>query len=90
MQWSVNQKEWQKARLNQTMQYMIMMGKLNQQDLLKHYNTYPLPKMFDPDLLPSIKQEQLVRFDEMPIKQEGGNYIYSNNQLRFPQNIDGK
>ena len=65
---------------------MIMLGNINQQYLLKKYNTYPLPKIFDPNSLPSITRENLVWYNEMHIKQEGGNHVYSN--IRFPQDVD--
>ena len=57
---SVNQTGWAEARLNQTKQYLIMLGDITKEDLLSETKTYPLAPCFDPDLLPKITREQLV------------------------------
>ena len=67
-----------------------MLKRITKSDLLKEYHTFPLPPWFDPDILPSIDETQLVWFDEMHIKQEGGSRMFNNMQSRFRRGPDGK
>ena len=67
-----------------------MLGDITKEDLLSEMKTYPLAPYFNPDLLPKITHEQLVWFDEMHIKQEGGSRMFKNMQIRFRRDSDGK
>ena len=78
------------ARHNQTQQCMIMLGRITKKDLLDRCHTFPLPPWFDPDVLPTIDNHQLVWFDEMHIKQEGGSRMFNHMQIRFRRDAEGK
>ena len=86
---NVNNLAWAKARKNQCKQYLIMLGRITKETLLKEECTYPLPPWYDPDLLPKIDDAQLVWYDEMHIKQKVGLNIHADLQIRFPRNANG-
>ena len=66
-----------------------MLGEITKSDLLLIYVSFPLPPWYDPDNFPSIDRSQLVWFDEMHIKQEGGSRMFDNMQIRFRRDADG-
>ena len=69
---------------------MIMLGWVTLDDLKKEYLDAPIPHEYDPLHLPSIISEQIVWYDEMHIKQEGGTNTNDGYQVRFHRDENGK
>jgi hypothetical protein len=81
---------WQQARMNQTLQYLVMLGKYDETHLVKLLHTAPIPPCFHPKHLPVISKTQLVFWDETHISQEGGLPSRTGYCIRFPRDHNGK
>ena len=83
---NVNNLAWAKAQKNQCKQYLIMIGRIIKETLLKEEFMYPLPPWYDPNILLKIDNKQLVWYNEMHIKQKIGLNIHADLQICLPRN----
>ena len=87
-QGSTHHEGWREARRNQTKQFLVMLGEISKDDLMREYPA-GIPRAFDPDHLPTLTRNQVVFYDETHIEQEGGLTNSTGYQIRFPRDSDG-
>ena len=57
--------------------------------LLDEYGRNPIPDYYIPNLLPHLTREQLVYYNKMHDRQEGGPDYHDREQIRFPRDASG-
>ena len=88
-QGNINNEEWMLARKNQCRQMMVMLGLIGKKDLQNIYEK-GIPPWFDATKLPNLNAQQIVWWDEMHLKQEGGMVTTDGYQIRFARDENGK
>ena len=67
-----------------------MLGRITRRALLEEYGSNCIPNYYNPDLLPHLTTEQVIFYDEMHVKQEGGTLFHNQEQIRFHRDTSGK
>ena len=89
-----NNDKWINTRGKYTKQFMIILGKLTEEQIMTNAEGLrsfgPIPPWFDPTLLPKITHTQIVWWDECHIEKQGGKLGNRNLCFQFKRDKNGK